>query len=198
MGKPIQQIINYAPLHTHWGKNIGMLPMTAGMGSRKLRSSWRWIWQRLWRIWTASTGTMLRKWRQNCLINETRDLVTTNTEKEEVFSNFFCLCFHWQLLFCVSSLKAEGNIVPPTIRDLELWDYLRNLNMHKSLGTNEMHPKILREWFGVIASPQSIVFANPWLSDKGPRDCKNRNIRPIFQRRKPCELPISQVHLNAC
>lgn len=49
---------------THLGKNIGILLRSIGMGSEKLRTSWRWIWQGIWRLTRrAFTDVLLRKGR---------------------------------------------------------------------------------------------------------------------------------------
>jgi len=37
-----------------------------------------------------------------------------------------------------------GNNVPPTEREDQVRDHLRNLNIQKSMGPDEMHPTVLR------------------------------------------------------
>ncbi|CAM4590417.1 unnamed protein product [Caretta caretta] len=60
-------------------------------------------------------------------------------------------------------------------------DYLEKLDMHKSMGQDAMHLRVLRELADVTAEPLAIIFENSWRLREIPDDWKKANIVSIFK-----------------
>ncbi|KFV20619.1 RNA-directed DNA polymerase from mobile element jockey, partial [Tauraco erythrolophus] len=77
-----------------------------------------------------------------------------------------------------------GNEKPPTVGEDQVRDNLRNLKAHKSMGPDEVHPRVLRELADEVAKPQCIIFQKSWQSGEVPNDWKRGNIASVFNKGK--------------
>ncbi|KAK4807026.1 hypothetical protein QYF61_000355 [Mycteria americana] len=103
-----------------------------------------------------------RKTRENVgpLQKEMGDLVTQDMEKAEVLNDFFASFFTGKFSSHTAQVvEGKGrdweNEEPPTVGEDQVRDHLRNLKVHESMGSDEMHPQVLRELADEVAKPLS-------------------------------------------
>lgn len=95
------------------------------------------------------------------LQQEMGDLVSVDIEKAGLLNDVFDSVFtkkcskHSPQVIKGESSRGWQNEGPPAIGK-QAWDHLRELKVHKSMGTDEMHPWVLRELSEEVAKPLSI------------------------------------------
>jgi len=63
-------------------------------------------------------------------------------------------------------------------------NHLSNLDVHKSMGHEAMHPRVLRELADVIAEPLSIIFERSLRTGEVPEDWRKVNVTPVLKKGK--------------
>ncbi|GAB0205019.1 mitochondrial enolase superfamily member 1 [Grus japonensis] len=72
----------------------------------------------------------------------------------------------------------------PLVEEGCVREHLGKLNIHKSMGPDGMHPRVLRELADVIAKPFYTIFERPWRTGEVPEDWRKVNVTPVFKKGK--------------
>ncbi|GAB0206461.1 mitochondrial enolase superfamily member 1 [Grus japonensis] len=124
--------------------------------------------------------------------DEVSHITNWDVDKAEMFNAFFASVFNtddgpWDPWSPVledcdwgdDKLLANSEVV----RDL-----LLHLDVHKSMGSDGIYPRIPKELADIIMGPLSIIFQQSWESGEVPVDWKPANAVPIFKKGIECML----------
>uniref|UniRef100_A0A670IJS6 Reverse transcriptase domain-containing protein n=1 Tax=Podarcis muralis TaxID=64176 RepID=A0A670IJS6_PODMU len=121
------------------------------------------------------------------LRGEDGEMQTGDTERAELLNAFFASVFS----------DKENNARPeefgandsaketqPRITKEIVHEYLASLDVFKSPGPDELHPRVLKELADVISEPLAVIFENSWRTGEVPADWRRANVVPIFKKGK--------------
>ncbi|PKU47605.1 rna-directed dna polymerase from mobile element jockey-like [Limosa lapponica baueri] len=128
-----------------------------------------------------------RKVKESVLLLMSSKLVTTDKEKAEVLKNLFASIFSDNLSSHTSGVDVPqgrdwGSKLPAMVREDQVCDHLRNLNIWKTVRPEEPYLRALRELADVVAKPLSMIFEKSWQSGEVPGDWKKGSIAPTFKK----------------
>ncbi|RMC12280.1 hypothetical protein DUI87_09792 [Hirundo rustica rustica] len=71
---------------------------------------------------------------------------------------------------------------PLIIHEVAVRELLKCLDIHKSMGPDGIHPRVMRELADELAKPLSILYHESWLTGEVPDNWKLANVTPIHKK----------------
>ncbi|CAH8447575.1 unnamed protein product [Schistosoma bovis] len=109
-------------------------------------------------------------------------LVEDDFGKAQAFSNYFSNVYTIEAPFSSAYTDPPIHTLDSvTIKELDVFGLLNKLDVGKSTGPDELHPRLLKELSNFVANPLSTCFNLSVTQGRLPKDWKNAIVSPVFK-----------------
>ena len=121
------------------------------------------------------------------LIKGNGELASSDIEKAEILNECFASDFMGgQASRVCQDREPPGEVVGsgfcPTVTVEQVQVLLMKLDVYKSMGLDDIHPRVLKEMADVVAEPLSIIFENHGWLVKSPVTGKRETLLPFLRK----------------
>ena len=113
----------------------------------------------------------------------------SDLSKANIFNEFFSDVFNYNVHYDIADdleFATLDSIDQIVIDQVEVTKRLKCLNVNKSAGVDEIHPRVLREVADSVSCPLKILFETSMLCGSLPDDWKSANISAVHKKGKKC------------
>ncbi|KAK4831897.1 hypothetical protein QYF61_020044 [Mycteria americana] len=128
------------------------------------------------------------------LVDRGGNTLIKDEEKAAVLNAFFASVFKSRANCSLGTQPPESEDGDgdqngaPIIQGEMASDLLHHLDTHKSMGPDEIHPRVLKELADVLTKPLSILYQQSWLNGEVPADWRLANVTPIYKKGRKEDL----------
>ncbi|KAF4795869.1 hypothetical protein TURU_089442 [Turdus rufiventris] len=121
------------------------------------------------------------------LLDEGRNVVIADEERAKVLNAYFAsvfsgktVCPHNNCPGLADGVREQNG--PLVIEEDAVRELLKCMDIHKSIGPDGIHPRMMRDLADEFAKPLSIIYLQSWLTGEVPDDWKLANVTPIYKK----------------